>query len=356
MADKDALELFDRLRQEVETRAQGRWAEVLEHLGVPYQYLRKHKAIACPICGAQGEKSKRGHYSFRDKDGKGGAWCQACGGLGPWAIAKAFSGGLSHGDQVRKAAEWLNCQPTDAPVRKRSDNSDERKTSRALKEFEEAQPVVRGDAVDIYLRGRGIHLKAYPDTIRCHPALPYFVEVFDKGSTKPRWKKVATWAAMIARIDGPDGKATAVHRTWLLNGKKAPAPNGEAKKTYGPIPGGSYIELFEPQHGRVVTAEGIESTFAAMLMSRRCGRVGINAGNLAQMRFGEEITDLLIWGENDESFTGQHHAYALAYDQRNADRRAGIQRPIEVYIPRRVGIDANDELLEQLEQKGTKVA
>ena len=80
------------------------------------------------------------------------------------------------------------------------------------------------DPVTLYLRHRlalapGEAL-AVPDVIRWHPGLSYRHEGAFMG----------TWPAMVAGLQGPDGAAVALHRTWLTpEGRKAPTP-GPVKK------------------------------------------------------------------------------------------------------------------------------
>ena len=83
--------------------------------------------------------------------------------------------------------------------------------------WNEARPITVGDEVDRYLRNRGLQLSAYPRTLRFHPALGYF----EKPAGQQRSKKIADYPAMLAVVQGPDGHAVTLHRTYLKDGRKA---------------------------------------------------------------------------------------------------------------------------------------
>ena len=83
--------------------------------------------------------------------------------------------------------------------------------------WDEARPVVMGDAVDLYLCNRGLSLESYPNTLRCHPALGYYQS--KEGAKKAT--KVAEYPAMLACVQGADDHGVTLHRTYLHNGKKA---------------------------------------------------------------------------------------------------------------------------------------
>ena len=81
--------------------------------------------------------------------------------------------------------------------------------------WDEARPVVAGDEVDRYLRGRGLTLNRHPPVLRFHPSLGYFEKGADGKS-----RQIAAYPAMLALIQAPDGQAVTLHRTYLRDGRK----------------------------------------------------------------------------------------------------------------------------------------
>jgi putative DNA primase/helicase len=75
----------------------------------------------------------------------------------------------------------------------------------------ESKPIQCGDEAALYLAGRGLKLYDLPESIRVHPALRY-----QDGET------VGTYAAMLATVTAPDGRAVSLHRTYLQEARKAP--------------------------------------------------------------------------------------------------------------------------------------
>src|SRR3984893_12218303 len=67
--------------------------------------------------------------------------------------------------------------------------------------------------------------------------------------------------AMVARVDGADGKFTAVHRTWLLPDGSGKAALREPKWSLGPTKGAA-VRLARAEQA-LIAAEGIETTLGA---------------------------------------------------------------------------------------------
>jgi hypothetical protein len=85
--------------------------------------------------------------------------------------------------------------------------------------WDEARPVVAGDEVDRYLRGRGLTLHRHPPVLRFHPSLGYFEKGADGKS-----RQIAAYPAMLALIQAPDGQAVTLHRTYLKDGRSSTPP------------------------------------------------------------------------------------------------------------------------------------
>ena len=192
------------------------------------------------------------------------------------------------------------------------------------------------DPVTLYLRNRLALLDGeplnVPEALRLHPALPYRVD----GET------VGTWPAMLARLQAPDGRQLALHRTWLTpKGRKAPTP-GPCKKltpTAGDLRG-ACIRLGwlgagaagDPLAGPVLgIAEGIETALAARCASGVPTVAAYSAGALTAWQWPPGLQRLVIFADADQ-------AGADAADKlRQRARAAGLS--VNVMTPTTPGTD-----------------
>lgn len=127
-----------------------------------------------------------------------------------------------------------------------------------------------GTEVRDYLTRRGIPaslLAQLPVCLRFHPALPYMVAAQGAG-----WQELHRGPAMLAAVQGPGGRFTAVHRTWLdlaqPKGKLHLVHNGAAvdvKKSLGSVRTGAIRLLTPAGTATMVMAEGIETTLSALI-------------------------------------------------------------------------------------------
>jgi CHC2 zinc finger len=154
-----------------------------------------------------------------------------------------------------------------------------------------------GTMVRDYLRRRGIPdaaLPVLPRSLRFHPDLPYWQKMADG-----RYRVLHRGPAMLAAVQGADGRFTGCHRTWIdLDQPKGrlrlvhPETGAElkTKKTEGSKKGGA-IRLRGPvpvDGTTMVMGEGIETTATAMAVDMYPGAAywaGVDLGNMAgQMR------------------------------------------------------------------------
>ena len=129
-----------------------------------------------------------------------------------------------------------------------------------------------GTPVEAYLQRRGIDIQrlgGVPICIRFHPDLRYMVE-----AGKGQRRMIQSGPAMLAAIQGPDGKFSGLHRTWLdLAQPKGKAritdpKTGvvlESKKVLGSKKGGSIRLTGDRPAETMVCAEGLETTWSAMM-------------------------------------------------------------------------------------------
>jgi putative DNA primase/helicase len=311
--------------QHVKQRAAGRWTEILRSLAGDHPCL-KGSNQGCPVC-AKGKD----RFRYTDKDGEGTYYCHGCGPGGPFKLLQALTGW----DFVKALGEVERCVgvmpalaiPGAAPMA-------ERMKKLARKIWEEAVPVTPGDEVDRYLSGRGLSLPTYPEVLRFHPALGYF-EKTEGGKSR----KVAEYPAMLARIDGADGEAVTLHRTYLSGGRKASVP--DAKKVLSSGINGAAVRLFAATDELGIT-EGIETGLAIHLATGKPVWAGLSAGNLEKLCLPDSVQRVCVYGDNDadSQFDGQAGAYALASRLMKLSQR--VPRQVQVFLPKQAGSDWAD--------------
>ncbi len=145
---------------------------------------------------------------------------------------------------------------------------------------------------------------------------------------------------MLACIQGADGHAISLHRTYLQDGQKAQRP--DAKKILSGGIQGAAVRLFEP--GCVLAlAEGLETAIAVHLSTGKPVWAGLSAGNLERLWLPEQVQEVHIYADNDANadFDGQASAFALARRLRK-ERRNDTSRLVKVFVPSRDGADWAD--------------
>lgn len=149
-----------------------------------------------------------------------------------------------------------------------------------------------GSPVEDYLAIRGFPLRDFPQVarlLRYHPDLRYMVAV----SGQKEWQEVHRGPAMLAAVQRPDNKFSAVHRTWIdldrPKGKALIEHGGEtlkSKKSWGPVKGCA-IRLFTPENAdTLIMGEGIETTLTSLRIGDGSAAywAGISLGNMAGKR------------------------------------------------------------------------
>ena len=331
---------FEARVADIKWRAHGRWGELLRTLGVDEKILNKRNQ-PCPLCGGHDR------FQYSDKFGEGNYHCRGC---GPGGGLKLLHGALGwdYGKVLAKVEECVGCvAPPSLQSNPRPDDlSGERMKKLAKRIWDEAHPVSQGDEVDRYLRNRGISLSAYPKVLRFHPALGFF-----ERDASGKSCQIAQYPAMLACIQGSDGHAVTLHRTYLDDGRKA--PQHEAKKVLSSGFGGAAIRLFDATD-ELAVAEGIETALAVHLSTAKPTWAAINAANMEKMWLPETVRRICIYADNDADtqFEGQFRAFALA---RRLRKKAG-SRQVEVFIPRHAGSDWADVWCSRVEHAGQAAA
>lgn len=137
--------------------------------------------------------------------------------------------------------------------------------------------------------------------------------------------------AMLAKVSDPSGKGIQIHKTLLDSmGNKL-----GRRMLRAPLPHGSAIRLYEPIRGVLGIAEGIETAISAAIIHNCPVWALINANNLEKWMPPEGVEHVIIFADNDLSFTGQAAAYSLA-------KRLIQKFHVDVKLPSTPGWDWND--------------
>lgn len=321
---------FEERVRDVKSRAHGHWTPILRVLGVDEAILRGRN-MPCPIDGCGGTD----RFQYTDRFGDGNYHCRVCGAGGGLKLAHAVRGGrfvdlLGDIERVLGTTRVAAAPVVSAP-------SPERMKLLCRQTWQEARPIALGDEVDRYLRHRGLDQAVYPKTLRCHPALGYY----DKPPGLKRSTLMATYPAMIACVQGPDGHVVTLHRTYLKDGRKA--LGALSKKLLSGGINGASVRLDEAGEELALT-EGIETALAVRLHTGKPTWAALNCGNLERLWIPEHVARVCIYADNDADaeFAGQASAYMLAQRLVREAKKAGRPRTVEVFVPRHAGTDWAD--------------
>jgi putative DNA primase/helicase len=305
-------------RPPLRDRARGLWPQILPAIGIGSSYLTG-KNGPCPLCPNHGKD----RWRFLNTDGDGTWVCSQCGpgssGVGSGIeLVKRF-----RGVPFKDAATMIEAVIGTGELRPHPPRPrfDPRAGLNAL--WRAARPVKLGDPVDAWLRRRGIGLESYPQALRTG----WRVKYTDDGTWHP---------AMLAMVTGPDGKPTTIHRTYLTaDGQKAPVE--KVRKLYSTVAKGAAIRLTPPA-SILGVAEGIETALSATKLHGIPTWSVICADMLAAFEPPADVTELVVFADNDVNGTGERAADWL-------DRRIGKRIKIAVRTPPEAGTDWNDVLL-----------
>jgi putative DNA primase/helicase len=286
----------------------GRWPGIYQSLGISIRDDGRHGK--CPICD-------KDNFRVDDKEGSG-SWICTCGaGDGFTLLQKVL--GLSFKEALNQI------EPIIGTIRQSKCNRETYADPKKLRKiFQESEPASRDNLVGQYLEARG--LKIFPPCLRYH-----------KRVWEPDTKK--NMHAMLAVVQDKEGQGVTLHRTYLDVVNASKAKIDKPKKL---MPGvkkitGSAIRLFEPSDGLIGIAEGIETALACCHRFNVPTWATISATMMASFEPPKGIKKVIIFGDNDRSFTGQKAAFSLA-------NRLTLQNKIdcEVEIPVKVGTDFAD--------------
>lgn len=273
------------------------------------------------------EPGKLYRFSTNDRRGDTSGWCKLFADLrggvfGDWRTGvdetwTATDRGAMTRQQRAKLARHVEAATRERETAQRAQWAENGKRIADL--WAKCAPLVPGDPVTLYLKGRGLGgVWPLPECLRLHRALPYW-----DGETK-----LGEYPAMVAPLTAPDGRIVALHRTYLTaDGRKADVPT--VKKltgTAGPL-AGTCIRFRMPTRGVIGIAEGIETALAAWCGSSVPTVAAYCAGNLAAWQWPPGLLRLVIFADNDEA--GQRAAESLRARARFAGLSAEVLTPTE---------------------------
>jgi putative DNA primase/helicase len=290
---------------------QGKWRGILLQLGVDEKMLNTKRHGPCPMCGGTDR------FRFTNFNDRGSYVCNQCGPGDGWKLIQGIKGW----DMKQSRLEVQRILGDAAPDPKVAVMTPERRKQMLVDTWRGSVPVSLGDVVDRYLTARGVNEPvAYPKALRTHPDLYCTPSL--------------SFPAMLASVVDVDGKGVTLHRTWLGEGVKAPVEEPR-KLMPGDIPDGACVRLGDVQEC-IGIAEGIETALAASHRYEMPVWAAISAGMMQKWTPPPDVAEVVIFGDNDESFTGHAAAYLLA---KKLKARGLI---VSVHIPAEVGTDWAD--------------
>jgi putative DNA primase/helicase len=285
-------------------RTKGRWHGILPQLGISPKMLRNRHG-PCPMCGG------KDRFRFDDKDGKGTWICNQCGSGDGAQLVQQFKR-----VRFKEAAKMIEGVAGKVGVRQSwAPKSSTRDELNML--WKRAQPITPTSTVGRYL----MH--------RC-------------GVIPPPGVMRENGNEMLAVVSGhntDDRNGITLHRTMIGFGNEVQW----RRLMPGKLPDNVAIRLsgFRDDSflgaglGTLGIAEGIETALSASVLFNVPVWAAISAPLLKKWRPPESVQKVIIFGDNDENYTGQEAAYSLAKVLKN-------DVEVEVKIPSIPGWDWND--------------
>jgi Toprim domain-containing protein len=134
--------------------------------------------------------------------------------------------------------------------------------------------------------------------------------------------------AMVARVDGADGRLIGVHRTWFARDSSG-AWRRRDRASLGPIGGGA-VRLSMPREGEWLgIGEGIETTLPVVTACGMPGWAALSSADIRALILPAAATHVIICADHDASGVGQRAAHDAAARWLAEGRRVRIALPPE---------------------------
>jgi hypothetical protein len=186
-----------------------------------------------------------------------------------------------NGRERRQTAAAKTSGGDTAPETPLDEADAEQRRARSAQLWEEAAPIA-GTLAEHYLRGRGIELAEWPDTLRFHPRL-WCREI--RGPLP----------ALICRVsERPGGSLLTIHRIFLAPDGSGKAKLAAPKKAFSGFRGGA-IWLGAPSE-TLALAEGLENALVGLMAGESFAASAVSGANLPNVAPPEGVKRLLVMG------------------------------------------------------------
>ncbi len=297
-------------------RCEGRWFDILATLGIDKSFLSGRNG-PCPMC------SGRDRWRWTDHK-QAGMWvCNQCGTGNGINLLMQY-----HGWDFKQCAQEIEKIIGSTTYHKQKKPSEDECLDKMRAVWSSTKPVTKGDPVDKYLCSRNIDLPRFPKIMRYAPLLHH---------------PDGRFHGMVCAISDAQGKIVNLHRTFLNeDGTKTETTKAKNKLTMrGSIPEGSSIKLYGHK-GRLAIAEGIETALRYMVLHKVPAWPCVASKRLSTFMPDDDVTELIIAGDNDESFTGQKAMFEAANRIWVERKKRGIPIKITPHLAPDLGKDWAD--------------
>jgi putative DNA primase/helicase len=303
--------------ERIQDAARGKWRDILRAIGMTERQLSGFHS-ACPICTDGGGKDR---FRFDDKRGEGTWICNRCGAGAGVDLVMKFRGVDFMGAKA-EIERHIGTAKFSAP---KAQVSNQEAQIRAARGWGFTSDLTGTDPASLWLARRGINPSVYSSALRWSAEVPYRDEA----------QVVSNHPAMVAKFSAPDGATYALHRTFLTTDGFRADVGDIRKMAPGPIPDGGAVRL-APAAETMGVGTGIETSYSAMRMFRLPVWATLNDRLLMKWKPPSAARRIIVFGDHDDSFSGQMAAYGLAFTL----KQKGFD--VEVRIPPTLGQDWND--------------
>ncbi len=309
--------------------ASGNWSSIIQALSkcnydwsnaIAKADRRSKSGNPCPVHGG-----KDGFRLFHDFHETGGAFSQRDGAFSDGFKLLSWINDEKIGQVLEEVAEFLAITPKEKETQKTTKQTrrkpkkqeipvDLNAIKRIRQVWSETVPVNLDDPVDKYFINRGIEIGEYPECIRLHKNLPYFVEDENNNLVE-----AGRYPALILQVTNAENQTVSLHRIYLNeDGTKATIPGMKQagiKKMMSPYKPngttGAAIKFFKPEGSVLALAEGPETALAVHLATGLPTWSCVNAYLLSKVDIPDNIKHVVIYADKDLSGTGQNAAIEL---------------------------------------------
>lgn len=285
--------------------AEGKWESILPALGVDKDFLANRPG-PCPMCGG------KDRFRFDDK-GKGLWFCQQCRAGDGFSLLMGING-YTFAEAAAEVDGLLKMPDNNIEAKSKPKGRDPRRLLRKLAAGMTRS--VEGTNTEAYLSSRGLA----PSPVTRHIS---DVAYFEDG----RWLRNTD--AMAHYVCDSAGAPATIHMTYLESGRKADVKS--AKKlmpSCQPWRGGA-VRLYPLEGSEVMgIAEGIETAMACHKQFSVPVWASVNADNMAEFVPPPGVREILIFGDNDASYTGHAVSYTLARKLKGRGYEVSVHIPL----------------------------